>query len=121
AGAATALLGGLLCDAHVPHELFGTYTVLLLLAFAVLFRLRERLPREDALSRTLIALFANLGLFVLFSLLQTLRLPAVPVPVSRGLVAWVCSQLLLVLVPSWVFALQTRALVLAGVQRETLA
>jgi len=120
AGFAVSLLGGLLCDASAPVA-FGTHTLLFATAHAVIFHLRDNLPREDTVGRIVIALLANLGLFLVFSFIQIGRSPA-PAAVWPSLLAdLVGSQVFVVLVAPWFFALQHHALLLARAERPTLA
>jgi cell shape-determining protein MreD len=121
AGLAASLLGGLLCDANTPVW-FGTHLLLFSAVHVVLFHLRNRLPRDDALARVIVALLANLVIFVVFSLTQLRASPAPPVAWTRLISDLVCSQVFLALVAPWFFALQARALVLARAeQRDNLA
>ncbi len=118
-GLAAVMLGGLLCDAHTP-VVFGTHLLLLSAAHLTLFHLRERLPREDNLAVTLVVLFANLALFLVFTFTQ---LPGTPAPGAvwpRLLLDLLWSQVLLTLVTPWFIALQAGALALARVPREDL-
>ena len=49
---------GLLCDAHAPVA-FGTHGLLFAAAHLLLFRARERVPRQDPVSQILIVLFTT--------------------------------------------------------------
>jgi hypothetical protein len=120
AGLALSLLGGLLCDASTPVW-FGTHLLLFAATHAVVFHLRNRLPRDDTIACVIVALLANLGIFLLFSFSQIGASPAPAVAWSRLMVDLVCSQIFLALVAPWFFALQARALVVtrAG-QRDSL-
>ena len=53
-GLGASLLSGLLCDANSPVD-FGTHTLLFAAAHAVVFHLRDRLPRDDTIARLLAA------------------------------------------------------------------
>jgi rod shape-determining protein MreD len=119
AGLATILMGGLLCDATSPVA-FGTHLVLFAAAFAVLTHLRDRLPREDTVARVLVALLANLGLFLIFSFTQIGGSPSPAAAWSRLIADLVCSQICLALIAPWFFALQFHALLLVGAERESL-
>ncbi|MEY2878137.1 MAG: hypothetical protein RLZZ15_517 [Verrucomicrobiota bacterium] len=119
AGLATSFAGGLLCDATSPVA-FGTHALLFAAAHAVVFHLRDGLPREDTVGRVVIALLANLGLFLAFSFLQIARSPAPAAVWPRVLADLACSQVALTIVAPWYFALQSRALVLAGADRAPL-
>lgn len=119
AGIAATLLAGLMCDANSPVA-FGTHTLLFAAAHALVFHLRDQLPREDTVGRTVIALLANLALFLAFSFIQIARSPAPAAVWPRLIADLVCSQVFLALIAPWFFALQHRALVLARAERESL-
>lgn len=119
AGLAVALLGGLLCDANAPVA-FGTHLVLFTAAFAIVAHLRDRIPREDTIARVLVALFANLAIFLIFSFTQIGRSPSPAVAWPRLIVDLVSSQVALALIAPWFFALQHRVLLLARAEREVL-
>ena len=114
-GLVVALLGGLVCDAATPVA-FGTHTLLFAAAHLILFHLRDRLPKEDNLGLVIVVLFANLALFLVFSLGQIRSSPAPMWP--RLIVDLACTQVFLALVTPWFFALQAQALALARVPRE---
>jgi len=114
-GLIASFMGGLLFDAVAPVS-FGTHAILFALTHAVVFNLRDRLPRDDTLSRVLIALFANLGLFLVFSFTQVARSPAPASLWPRLFADLACSQILLALIAPWFFAIQARALALADLE-----
>jgi rod shape-determining protein MreD len=115
-----ALCAGLVFDANTPVA-FGTHLVLFAITHILVFRLRDRVPRNDTASRVIVAVLANLALFIVFSVLQIIRLPTIAANWPRMLLDLVCSQLFIVLVAPWFFALQARALALVGLERETFA
>ena len=120
-GLSASLLGGLLCDATTPVW-FGTHLLLFATAHAVLFHLRNRLPREDTVARVIAALLANLAIFLLLSFTQIGASPAPGATWTRLIADLACSQIFLALIAPWFFALQARALVLARAeQRDNLA
>lgn len=120
AGLAAVMLGGLICDANAP-VIFGTHMLLFATAHLTLFHIRDRVPRHDNVSATVVVLLTNLGLFLVFSFTQIHDSP-IPAAVWPRLIAdLVCSQLFLVLVTPWFFALQAGALALARVPREDAA
>lgn len=108
-GLAASLLGGLLLDSVSPVA-FGTHTLLFAIGHCLIFNIRDRLPREEATARVVIALFANLALFLVFSFLLIHRGPAPAAAWPRVVFDLICSQVFLTLVASWFFALQARAL-----------
>lgn len=120
AGLAVVMIGGLICDANAPVT-FGTHMLLFAAAHVTLFHIRDRVPRGDNVSATVVVLLTNLALFLVFSFTQIHDSP-IPAAVWPRLIAdLVCSQLFLVLVTPWFFALQAGALALARVPREDAA
>lgn len=119
AGLAASLLGGLLCDANAP-VVFGTHLILFAAAFTVVSHLRDRLPREDTVARVIVALLANLALFLVFSFTQIGGSPAPAIAWPRLIADLVCSQVCLALIAPWFFALQHHALLIARAERENL-
>jgi rod shape-determining protein MreD len=80
AGLAVSLLAGLLCDAN-SQVMPGAHVLLFAAGHAVVFHLRDRLPRDQTVTRVIIALLANLGIFLVFSFLLIGRSPA---PAAHG-------------------------------------
>ncbi len=110
---------GLLCDATGAAPM-GTHLLLLLGAHSLLFRMRDRLPRDETAGRVVIALLVNLALFLALSFLLIGRNPQPGAAWSRLGVDLVCSQALIILIGPWFFALQERALELAGFTQRRL-
>ena len=139
AGLAAAILAGLMCDATAPlwfdpmmsvgwslksSALLGlahAHTVLFALAHIVVYNVRDRIPRNDTIGRIVVALLANLGLFLAFSFMHIVHSPAPGAVWPRLIADLVCSQVFLTLVAPWFFALQAQALVFARVERENFA
>jgi cell shape-determining protein MreD len=117
AGLSASMIGGLICDAHAPVT-FGTHMLLFATAHLTLFHVRDRVPRDDNSAVIAIVLLTNLGLFLVFSLTQIHASPLPSVMWPRLIADLVCSQLFLVLVTPWFFALQAGSLALAQVPRE---
>ena len=120
AGLAAVMFAGLLCDAHIPVT-FGTHMLLFATAHFILFHLRDRVPRDDNLSVIAVVLVTNLALFLVFSFTQIHDSPAAASTWTRLIADLVCSQVFLVLVTPWFFALQAGALALARVPRDDVA
>jgi hypothetical protein len=120
AGFVATLLGGLVCDANAPVP-FGTHTLLFAAAHLTLFYVRERVPRDDNIAAITVVLLTNLALFLVFSFLQIHRSPAPAAVWPRLIVDLLCSQIFLVVITPWFFALQARALILARVDRRSFA
>ena len=111
-GLAATFMAGLLCDASTPVA-FGTHALLFAAAHVVIFNLRDRVPRDETAGRVIIALLANLALFLVFSFLQIGRLPLPSAAWPRIICDLICSQIFIAVVAPWFFALQAGALDLA--------
>jgi hypothetical protein len=116
-GFAAVFLAGLFADSGEPVR-FGTHAFLFATAYAFLFFVRNRLPREETLLAVMLALLANLGIFLAFSLLLIGRSPAPSGAWARLLVDLLCSQAFLALVAPWFFALQARAFAFSGFELQ---
>lgn len=108
-GRTAAFLGGLLLDSTTPVA-FGTHALLFAAGYTLVFRLRDRVPRDENTGRVVLALVTNLALFLVFSFLQSRQLPADAQLWSRLVVDLLCSQVLLALITPWFCALQARTL-----------
>jgi rod shape-determining protein MreD len=111
-GLAASVLGGLLCDAMEPVP-FGTHAALFATAHAVVYNVRERLQRDDTLVRVMVALIANLALFLVLSFARMRHVPAGGTVWPRLLCDLVYSEAVVALGAPWFFALQGRALEMA--------
>ena len=116
AGLAAVMFAGLLCDANTPVN-FGLHMLLFATGHFILFQLRERVPREDAVSAIAVVLLTNLALFLVFSFTQIHASPAPAITWPRLIADLVCSQVILALITPWFFALQAGALAFARVPR----
>jgi hypothetical protein len=112
-GATVAFIAGLLLDAGEPIT-FGTQGFLFLAAHAVIFNMRARAPRDETVVGVVIALLANLGLFLALSFLRID--PAIETARSwmRAFADLLASQIVLALIAPWFFSIQTRLLELTG-------
>ncbi len=118
-GFAAVFLAGLFCDAVSPVR-FGTQAFLFATAHTLIFSVRGRHPRGETLVSLVFALLANLGIFIVLSLLLMAHthLPFGVWP--RLLLNLLCSQVFLALVAPWFFALQARTLAFDGFElRDT--
>ena len=122
-GLTATLLIGLAIDAVEPvplvssHALPGTHLVLFGVMHVVLFHIRTRFPREETVIGVVVALLANLGFFLGLSFVFV-EFGRHPVPGAVWLrlfadLGW--SQLFIVIIAPWFFALQERALELGQV------
>ncbi len=118
-GLAAVLLAGLLCDAGAPVR-FGTHLLLFTAAHAVVFNIRDRVPRDETVARVIVALLVNLALFLALSFALVGRGPAPGAVWPRLILDLACSQVFLAIIAPWFFALQARSLVLTGVDRDGL-
>lgn len=109
AGIFASCVGGAICDAQSPVT-FGTHLLLFALAHATLYHIRDRVPRDDNIAAIIVVLLTNLALFLVFSFSQIHDSPAPAAVWPRLIVDLLCSQVLLVLITPWFFALQSRAL-----------
>jgi len=117
-GLYTVLILGALQDALAPVA-FGLHLLLFAAAHAVIFHLRNRFPREETVIGVLVALLANLGLFLAFSFGRVGDSPAPGAAWLRLLADLTFSQIALALIAPWFLALQARALEIAGAGLRT--
>jgi rod shape-determining protein MreD len=122
-GLAATILIGLAVDALEPipvvgHHVFqGPHLLLFTTAHILIFRVRGRFPREEALFALSTALVANLGISLGLFFIYVVLAPF-PVSSSAGSrlladLAW--SQLFIVAAGPWFFSLQQRALELGRI------
>jgi rod shape-determining protein MreD len=117
-GLACTLLTGLLFDAAAPAP-FGLGTFLFGLAHIVILHGRMRLPRDEPVFLTVVALLANLFLFLALSFVLVGANPRPAAAWARLFVDLIASQLALAVVGGWFFALQGAMLALTGRHPET--
>lgn len=113
-GLFTVFAAGLMFDAHAPMW-FGCHALLFATAHIVVFRFRTRIPRDDSLFIIVVALLANLGIYLGISFTAFHDLPSSANIWPRLLTDLVVSQVVLALVAPWFLALQARAMEIAGV------
>jgi rod shape-determining protein MreD len=116
-GLIAVMIAGLICDANAPVT-FGTHMLLFAIAHFTLFHIRDRVPRDDNVSAIVVVLLTNLALFLVFSFTQIHDSPVPAATWPRLIADLVCSQIFLVLITPWFFALQAGALALARVPRD---
>lgn len=108
---------GLLVDA-VSAAPFGMHAFLFLLANVFIFWIRGRNPRPDAVFGVLVAVAANAALFLVVAAAFAIRGPVQVGVVWTVFANLVLSSVFVALVAPWFFALQTRALALAGISGQ---
>jgi rod shape-determining protein MreD len=112
-GALAAFVSGLLLDASTPLP-FGTQGILLMVAHAVIYRVRPRLPREELVVQVIVALVANVALWLALALINLTSSPAATEGWERAIGDLLVSQLILALIAPWFFAVQSRFLGWSG-------
>ena len=117
-GLLTVALLGAVHDASAPVA-FGTHMLLFAIAQTVIFHLRNRFPREEAVIGVLVALLANLGLFLAFSFIQIAGSPAPGIAWLRLIADLMLSQLVLAAITPWFLSLQAHALEISGAGLRT--
>lgn len=118
-GLIATALAGLLCDAN-SAALPGIHLLLFCAAHAVVFNVRDRIPGDQTIIQVIVALLANLAIFLVFSFLQVGASPSPATMWPRLIVDLLCSQVFIGLVAPWFFALQNRSLELAGTENRSL-
>jgi rod shape-determining protein MreD len=113
-GLFASMLTGLVIDALEPVP-FGTHLLLFAGLHIVIYHLRTRFPREETVFGVVIALLANLALFLALSFATLGRQPAAGSAWLRLFADLGCSQLFIAVAAPWYFALQQRALELGHV------
>ena len=117
-GFTAMILTALLVDAGTPVP-FGTSLVLFGLVHAFLLYGRLRFPREELVFGTVVALLANLFLFLVLSFMFVGDNPRPGEAWVRLFVDLIASQLVIALITPWFLSLQARALAVARVHPET--
>jgi len=113
-GLLVAFASGLLFDVNAPIW-FGCHALLFSAAYLFVFHFRSRVPREESLIGAVIALLANLGIFLGISFGAFRDLPVNANIWPRLLTDLLISQVFLASIAPWFLALQARALEIAGV------
>ena len=111
-GFAVSVLGGLLCDSVSPVP-FGTQTALFVTAHVVVYKVRERLQRDETAVRVMVALLVNLAFFLILSFARIRHVPVGATAWPRLLSDLGWSELAVAAVAPWFIAFQVHALELA--------
>ncbi len=117
-GFIATFLTGLLADAGAPAP-FGTSLLFFGLVHAALLYGRQRFPRDEPVFGTVVALFANLFLFLALSFFLVGSNPRPAQIWLRLFTDLLASQLVILLVTPWFLALQNRAFELVRIHPET--
>jgi len=117
-GLIATVLTGFLLDAAEPVP-FGTSVVLFGLIHATLLYGRQQFPREGAVFGLVVALLANLFLFIALSFLLIGANPRPGEAWLRVFVDLLASQVFILLLGPWFLALQDRAMELVQIHPET--
>lgn len=116
-GLTACLLIGMMMDAWAPLG-FGTHTVLFGAAQIIVVRVRNRFAASELTIGIIVALIINLILFVMITFIVIGRSHGGPISGVRLLTDLVISQVAIVLIAPWFFALQHRALSLVLTPRS---
>jgi hypothetical protein len=108
------LLLGFWCDATAPVR-FGLHAVLFLAAHTFIHFFRDRFPREETTLGVAVALIANAAIFLVLTIAMIERHPTPFAALPAMFLDLFMSELFIALVAPWFFAMQERALEIAGV------
>lgn len=110
----TSLLVGLLIDSSTAVA-FGFHGLLFVAAHVGIFNLRGRFPREENVFGVVVALLANLTLFLVITGSLIHRSPTPFEMLPRFSLDLLASEVLVLIAAPWFFALQERSLEVGGV------
>lgn len=116
-GLVIVFAAGLLFDVGTPVW-FGCHAVLFAIAHTLIHHFRKRMPREESLVGVVVALLANLGVYLGVSFSAFHDLPTQANIWPRLLTDLVISQVVLALIAPWFLALQTKAMKIARVELQ---
>lgn len=117
-GLTATVLTGLAADALTPVP-FGTSLILYSLVHATILYGRHRFPREGAVFAMVVALLANLFLFIALSFLLVGANPRPGTAWLRIFADLFFSQIAILALAPWFIALQDRAMEVAEIHPET--
>ena len=117
-GLTATILTTVLMDAVEPVP-FGTSLFLFTLVHVTILYGRHRFPREGAVFAVVVALLANLFLFIALSFLLVGANPRPGNAWLRIFTDLLCSQVVIALIAPWFIALQDRAMELVAIHPET--
>jgi rod shape-determining protein MreD len=109
-----SLLIGLVMDSSAAVY-FGFHALIFAIAHTMIYNFRGRFPREETAFGLIVALIANIALFLMITFALIHRSPAPPAMIPRLICDLLASELLILIVAPWFFALQEHSLELCGV------
>jgi cell shape-determining protein MreD len=109
-----SILIGLLIDSSAAVY-FGFHAMTFAVVHTVIFNLRGRFPREETVFGVIVALLANVGLFIAITIALIHRTPTPLTMLTRLLVDLLASELLILVLSPWFFALMEHSLEIGGV------
>lgn len=109
-----SILLGLLIDSSAPVY-FGFHALIFAIVHVVIFNFRGRFPREETSFGLLVALVSNLGLFLIITFGLIHRTPVPSAMITRLLADLLASEILILLIGPWFFALQGHSLEICNV------
>lgn len=117
-GLTHSLFLGLWVDAASPQP-FGLSMVLFVLAHLIFFRLKQKFPPEETYTQVSFALLVNAFLFFLLTLWHLPGVLQVSTFAMKAATDFLLSQIMVLVIASWFFALQTEVLHRFGIFLET--
>lgn len=109
-----SILIGLVIDSSATVY-FGFHALIFAIAHTMIYNFRGRFPREETVFGLVVALIANLALFMVITFALIHRSPTPSAMIPRLTCDLLASELLILIVAPWFFALQERSLELCGV------
>lgn len=109
-----SILIGLLMDSSAAVS-FGFHALIFAIAHTMIYNFRGRFPREETIFGIIVALIANIGLFLVITFALIHRCPTPSAMLLRLSCDLLASELLILVVAPWFFALQGMALEICGV------
>lgn len=98
---------------------FGMHAALFVVAGMVIHQLRGRKPRTDTVFSVIVAVTSNAALFLVIAVAFAIRGPVQTGVVFTLLLNLILSGVFVAVVAPWYFALQTRALEIAGIDAHS--
>jgi len=112
-----SILIGLLMDSSAAVT-FGFHALIFAIAHTIIYNFRGRIPREETAFGVVVALLTNIALFLVITFALIHRSPNPSAMITRLICDLLASEILIIIVAPWFFALQERSLGLCGVDRR---